>query len=192
MQHPHVLASASTHEKMALLIIAMINNFDFDGADELLPKAEKAAERLAVLKVAAKTHDVPIIYVNDNYGHWDSDFRSTVRRAQQGKGRRIAELLEPVPGDYSVVKPRNSGFFATPLAILLEHLSVERTVLGGIATNLCVLHTVRDACLHGFKVTVVEDGVAAEDDDSNDFTLRQMEKFLRVDVKHAEAIDLIP
>lgn len=166
----------------------MINTFDFDGADRLLPKALAAARQLGRLKREAKAQGAPVIYVNDHYGHWNSSFGDTLERARASAGRDIIDLLEPDAEDYSVLKPQNSGFYATPLALLLAHLNVKRLIVGGVATNICVLYTVQDARMRQFEVTVVSDGVAAEDEASHRFALEQMRQFLGASVAPAAQV----
>ncbi len=75
---------------------------------------------------------VPAIYVNDNHGHWRSDFRQVVQRLDRGgrrTGRAIAEAPAPRADDYSVLKPKHSAFFATPLDLLLRHLRVNGLIV---------------------------------------------------------------
>src|SRR5688572_19878399 len=68
--------SAPDECRVALLVIDMINAFDFDGAEAMLPRALAAAKATAALKRRARKADVPVVYVNDNFGKWRSDFRS--------------------------------------------------------------------------------------------------------------------
>jgi nicotinamidase/pyrazinamidase len=54
-----------------------------------------------------------------------------------------------------------SGFAHTELAALLAARGVHRLFVGGLATDYCVLATVRDACAAGFAVVVLTDAVHA-------------------------------
>src|SRR4051812_33581115 len=110
--------------RLALLIVDMINAFDFDGASTMLPRALAAARAVAALGQRARRADVPVIYVNDNFGRWRSDFRSILDHVLDGgcPGKPIAELLRPHPDDYFVLKPKHSGFQFTTLDVLLAHL----------------------------------------------------------------------
>src|SRR3954453_3422563 len=74
--------------RVALLIIDMINAFEFDGAQAMLPRALAAAEAIAARKRRAGAAGIPAVYVNDNFGRWRSDFRSTLAHC----------LREGVPG----------------------------------------------------------------------------------------------
>lgn len=54
-----------------------------------------------------------------------------------------------------------SGFEGTELASELRRRGVSRVFVGGLATDYCVLNTVRDALRNGFEVYVLEDAVRA-------------------------------
>src|SRR5213082_2089557 len=132
---------------VALLLIDVINDLEFESGEGLLLHALPMAEKLSVLKRHAKEADVPVIYVNDNFGKWQSDFKKILDHClEEGvRGRPFAELLRPEDDDYFVLKPKHSGFFSTTLDILLSYLGVETLVLTGIAGNICVLFTANDA-----------------------------------------------
>ena len=134
----------------ALLLIDVINDLAFEGSDALVAQAEPMARRLATLKRRATAAGVPIIYINDNFGQWRSDFRKTVAHctARLVAGPpRVARVCGRPRDDYFVLKPKHSGFFDTTLDTLLETLRVRRVILTGIAGNICVLFT-RERRLH--------------------------------------------
>ena len=62
----------------ALLLIDVVNDLAFPGSGVLVEQAEPMSMRLAAFKKRAAKAGVPIIYVNDNFGQWRSDFRRTV------------------------------------------------------------------------------------------------------------------
>jgi nicotinamidase-related amidase len=123
-----------------LLIIDTINDLEFPGGEKVLPWAEKMASRLATFRSKAHRAGLPVIYVNDNFGHWQSNFLQVYQYCTRGgaRGRDVSRKLKPTAKDYFILKPRHSGFFATSLVPLLEHLGAKRLILAGIATNLCV------------------------------------------------------
>ena len=106
---------------------------------------------------------MPIIYVNDNFGTWQSDFRKLVRRCLEPScpGKPVADILKPDEDDYFVLKPKHSGFFATPLELLLKFLGARRLIVTGIAGNSCVLYTAGDAYMRDFQLIVPADCVAS-------------------------------
>src|SRR5689334_17182178 len=153
----------------ALLLIDVINDLDFAGAEALIAEAEPMARRLAALKRRAARAGVPIVYVNDNFGQWRSDFRQTVahctRRAS--RGRRVSMRLRPTRGDYFVLKPMHSGFHGTALARLLEDLGTRRVILTGLAGNICVLFTANDAYMRGLRIYAPADCTASNTREDN-------------------------
>lgn len=168
----------------ALLLIDVINDFDFPEAEKLLRHAVLAAERLAKLKKRLKDGGVPVIYVNDNFGRWQSDFREQVERCTAGgsRGAEIARLLLPDPDDYFVLKPKHSGFYSTPLDVLLVDLKAQTLVLAGFAGDICVLYTANDAYMREFRIVAAADCIASESASSNRAALEHMEKRLKAKV----------
>src|SRR5436190_20323756 len=117
--------------KRALLLIDFFNPMDFVGGAALARFALVAAKRAAVLKAALRRARVPAIYANDNFGHWQSEFSTLVGRCAQLRGPpgEIARALTPQPGDLSVLKPRHSAFYGTPLEFLLDELGTRTLIL---------------------------------------------------------------
>lgn len=171
--------------KSCLLIIDMINQFKFKGADRLLPAVERTARRIAGLKRHMKQAGLPVVYVNDNFGKWQSDFRKLVARCldERCRGKGIARILIPEDDDYFVLKPKHSGFHATPLELLLRYLKVGRVIITGIAGDNCVLFTAADAYMREFDVAVPSDCVVSLDAKSNHSALEHMRATLKADVR---------
>src|SRR5687767_15775376 len=92
---------------IALLLVDVINDLDFPGSGPLIKEAQAMAKRLARLAARARKASVPVIYVNDNFGRWQSDWRMVVQRCRDksSPGRRVVELLLPSRDDYFVLKP---------------------------------------------------------------------------------------
>ena len=147
----------------ALLVIDMLSTWDFPDGEAMLAAAARIAPCIADLRRRCRAAGVPVIYANDNQGRWRSDFREVVAAALEhgGRGARIAELLKPGGDDYFVLKPKHSGFHATPLDLLLRHLQVRRLVVTGVSGDQCVLYTVADARMHDYEIVVPRDCVAS-------------------------------
>ena len=147
----------------AVLLIDVVNPFDFEGASDLLRHALPAARRIAALRKRARASGTPVVYVNDNFGDWHSGLAELVERCVASPlARDFIEPLRPEPEDYYVLKPRHSGFLSTSLDPLLDRLGVRRVVLAGVAAHICVLFTAIDAYMRGFEVAVASDCVASE------------------------------
>lgn len=169
----------------ALLLIDVINDLDFPGGEALLREALPAAHRIARLKQRAREAQVPVIYVNDNFGRWRSDFRQQVEHClgPTSKGKTLASLLRPEQEDYFVLKPRHSGFYSTSLDVLLKQLDVSRLIITGFSTEICVIYTANDAYMRGFDLVIPSDCVAAESATASRNALKQMKRFLKAEVK---------
>src|SRR5947208_12633920 len=131
--------SAPDKSEVALIIVDVINDLDFPEAKQLARFIPELADKIARLKRRAKAATVPVIYVNDNFGRWRSDFRALIEHCREGKARLLIEKLYPEQDDYFVLKPKHSGFFSSTLETLLRYLGVRRLIITGIAGNFCVL-----------------------------------------------------
>jgi nicotinamidase-related amidase len=176
---------------VALLLIDWINDLEFDGGDKLLPQALAAAKATAALRARAKRAGVPVVYCNDNFGRWRSDFRSLLEHVLHDdvRGKPIAELLKPDDDDYFVLKPKHSGFHSTTLEVLLAHLGARTLILTGIAGNFCVLFTAQDAYMHNFELVVPRDCLASEEEADNRHALEHMAKTCKADTGPSAGID---
>jgi nicotinamidase-related amidase len=177
---------------VALLLLDVINDLEFEEGDRLLRHALPMARALAALKQRAKAAAIPAIYVNDNYGRWQSDFTRQVEHCMQdgARGRPMVELLLPEERDYFVLKPKHSGFFSTTLDVLLDYLKGRTLVLTGVAGNICVLFTANDAYMRDFNLVVPSDCCASNEPEENQHALEQIRKVLKADTTPATALDL--
>jgi len=186
--HGNVPDAAET----CLLIIDMINAFAFDDADKFFPGVVQAAERIAGLKRQAAAARVPTIYVNDNFGKWRNDFHKLVEYCltNRCRGQAVAHMLRPGEEDYFVLKPKHSGFFATPLELLLKFLGTRRLILTGVAGDTCVLYTAADAYMRDFALCVPSDCTVSLDPASNKSALDHMSATLKANINPSTLIQL--
>lgn len=183
--------SCPDSSRVALLIIDMINHLDFPEAEQLRPQATAAARKIAALAERARAARVPVIYVNDNFGRWRSDFHATLEHVlHHTAGRELAETLRPHDIDYFVLKPKHSGFFATALDILLGYLDVRWLILTGISGDICVLFTANDAHMRDYGLVVPEDCIASASPQENQHALAMMRATMHVDTTPSDELDL--
>ena len=182
--------SAPDKSKAALLLIDVINDFDFPEGEELLKLAMPAGKNIAALKQRAKEAEIPAVYVNDNFGRWQSDFKKIVAHSRIARGKDFVEMLLPDEHDYFVLKPKHSGFYSTSLQLVLTHLGARNLILTGIAGNNCVLFTANDAYMRDFKIFIPSDCVVSNTEEENRHALKQMETVLKADIKPGSEVDL--
>ncbi len=177
---------------VALLLIDVINDLEFDGGEKLLPHALPMAQRLAVLKTRAQETKIPVVYVNDNMGRWQSDFHAVVDACcdDRVRGHEISNLLKPNEQDYFVLKPKHSGFYSTTLDLLLQYLGARTLILCGLAGDICVLFTANDAYMRDFNLVVPRDGMASESEANNTHALEIMQRVLKAHTPSIEELDL--
>jgi nicotinamidase-related amidase len=171
--------------KRALILVDFINLFDFEHSEKLATRAVEAAKRTAALKRRTKAAGMPCIYANDNFGHWTSEFSALVQQClgKGGASGEVARSLQPGPGDYSVLKPRHSAFYETPLEFLLQELKVGSLILAGLSTDMCVSATAQDAYVRQYKLWVPADCVAADTAEHERQALELMQRTLKADIR---------
>lgn len=174
----------------ALLLIDVINDVDFPGNEGLLVELPSLVQSLSTLKRAAKKAACPVIYVNDNFQQWRSSFEQTLAHCirNESPGRQMARQLAPDKDDYFVLKPMHSGFYCTPLELLLAELKIRKLILGGVAGNICVFFTASDAYMRGFELAVPADCIASNTRQDNEHALQQMALIHRADIRRSSEI----
>ncbi|MCW3052843.1 MAG: Isochorismatase [Chthonomonadales bacterium] len=177
---------------VALLIIDMINDFEFPGGEALLAEALPVAECIERLKRRAQSEGIPVLYVNDNFGKWRSDFQQQVQHCLHDgvRGQPVVQLLVPDKEDYFVLKPKHSAFYATPLELLLSYLKVSTLILTGIAGDNCVLFTAGDAFLRDYHLCIPSDCIASQTPEDNRRSLELMAKTFDADIRPSQDLDL--
>src|SRR6266403_3257457 len=186
------LNHAPDRAETALLLIDVINDLEFDDGEKLLGQALPMAVSLAALKRRAKVAGIPVIYVNDNFGRWRSDFSKLVRHCleQNVRGRPVVAQLTPDEDDYFILKPKHSAFFQTNLEILLDYLGATTLILTGMAGDICVLFSANDAYMRDFRIFVPPDCIACETDERSREALILMQRVLKANISPSLDLEL--
>jgi nicotinamidase-related amidase len=189
--HP---ATAFPQAHAALLLIDVINPFNFRGGPTFAKRWLPVARRIARLRDRFYRRQLPIVYVNDNFGQWRSDFKAMVKLcgAKGMPGAPIVELLAPGPGDFFVLKPTLSGFHETPLQMLLKSGGISTVALAGFAADICVFFTAADAHMREYRIMVPEDCVASEVDAERRRVLKSMRRLFRARTEPVARMRLPP
>jgi nicotinamidase-related amidase len=178
---------------MCLLIIDMINDFRFPKAEHMFPEVLSVAERIAELKVRMKAAALPTIYINDNFGQWRSNLPQLVKEclSERCRGRAVVQRLQPDENDYIVLKPRHSGFFGTPLELLLTVVGAHRLIITGIATDSCVLYTAADAYMRDYELIVPCDCVATVNPEAHGHALHHIQTMLKANIRRSSTVSIV-
>jgi nicotinamidase-related amidase len=175
--------------RTALLVIDMINSYDFDDAETLTRNVERVLPQMAdLIERAADEPDALTIYVNDNFGTWTSNRDDLVKEAMDSRFRELIEPIAPKEDTLFVVKARHSAFYQTPLEYLLSQEDVDRVVMIGQVTEQCILYSALDAYIRHIKVVIPRDAVAQIHDELADAALKMME--VNMDAEVVDAADV--
>jgi nicotinamidase-related amidase len=169
-----------------LILIDYINPLNFPGAEKLAKPALAAAKATVRLRERLDGKKVAVVYANDNYGAWTSDFQALVAQCSERDdiSGEIARMLAPRPTDMTLLKPRHSAFFCSALELLLKEMGARELILTGLATDICVQMSAADAFLRGYEhVWVPADCTAAETTKSKNASLEYMRDVLKCDVR---------
>lgn len=186
----------------ALLVIDMQNDFcakggmmDAEGLD--LGHVQAMAKRLPRLIDAARNAGVLVIFVRNVYSTSANWYLSDVW-LEQAERRRKGSYIErdvcgpdswngefygdirPLPEEPVVTKHRFSAFLRTELETILRSHGIRTVVLTGVATNVCVETTAREAFLRDYYVVMTTDGTATYSLEEHDATLRTIDRYFGV------------
>ena len=168
--------------KTALIVVDMLNSYEHADAENLTRSVEETLPAMERLLERAAGDDVLTIYVNDNFGAWNSNRDELVETVMGGEFAHLVEPIAPKDETLFVVKARHSIFYQTPLEYLLQEHDVDRVVLIGQVTEQCILYSALDAYIRRFQVVVPRDAVAHIHEQLADAALELMEVNMYVEV----------
>ncbi|ODR79992.1 nicotinamidase [Haladaptatus sp. W1] len=172
----------------ALIVIDMLN--DFVTGKIAAERAEQIISPLDRLTAAARENGVPVIYAND--AHRPEDFELDVwgEHAMQGtEGAAVIPELEPDEGDHVFEKRTYDAFYGTALDEHLRSLGVDRVVLTGLHTNMCVRHASAGAFFRGYDIVIPGDCVEAFSEEAHTEGLEYLADVYNAEITTAD--DLI-
>jgi nicotinamidase-related amidase len=172
--------------KDALLVVDVIQDFEHEDGDALLESFRARHPALVQALAHARASGIPVVYANDSRGVWDGDAGRLVRQAIAGRGGELVKAVAPKEGDRFVVKPRYSAFDHTPLDLILRELEIERILLAGAATEMCVVQTAIDAKEEGLKVSILADACATTDERMERLAFEYAEKIVGAVVERSD------
>ena len=183
--------------KAALILIDLINEIidekgKFAGAGyaEAVKRRGLIAKANAAIAAARRNgHAVVFVRVGFPADYADCPGQSPLFAGAKAYGAlqldswatEIHAGLDRQPGDPVIRKPRVSALYGTSLEALLRAQGIGTVLLGGVATDLTVQTTARDAHDRDYQVVVLEDLCAAGNDQEHDQTIALLGKIARID-----------
>jgi ureidoacrylate peracid hydrolase len=161
-------------------------------------EAEAMVPRLIRFIEEARRVSLPIIYIKTTHSEW-TDTPAWVYRKSQEKalktcregswGAEFYDGISPLPDERVVTKHRYSAFINTDLNTVLKAKGIQSVLVTGVATNVCVETTARDAYMFDYYVTMVEDCAAAYDAKLHETTLENIRRHFGLVASSREIVD---
>jgi len=175
----------------ALIVVDMQNDFVRKGAPLEVPTAIGTAAAQKALILAFRNRKLPVVYTKFlSHPHyyllweWSPQCKPPTKCCWKGHQRHYADInatrdctdiideLSPSPDDIIIEKFGYGAFHGTPLADILHSRGVTTLAITGTVTQICVEETAREAMHHGFRTTMIEDGVSSFAPDLHAATLK--------------------
>jgi ureidoacrylate peracid hydrolase len=138
-------------------------------------RLEETLAECAALLEEARSQGLPVIYTRAVSRADGADAMPGIEALEAARGAdedpiqdedawssQIMDAVAPQPGDVVLTKPRWDAFFATELEGILRRLDVDRLLIAGLQTNVCIDTTARTALMKNFRVAVPEDAVSTD------------------------------
>jgi nicotinamidase/pyrazinamidase len=171
----------------AVLVVDMLRGFLEEGYPLYMgEECRSIIPNIKRLLESESAAGAKIFFICDNHAPDDLEFKMFPPHCIEGT---IETEVIPELASYSgeiIPKRRYSGFFDTELEEKLKQLNPEKLIVCGVATNICVMHTVADARNRDYEVEVPVDCVASFNEEAHRFALDHIEKVLGARLTAAE------
>jgi len=167
------ILSAVVGDSVALLIIDIQNDY-FEGGKHTLANTLEALANAEDVLAKFRDKGLPVIHIQH------------VNRVGAGFfepntwGMEIHEKLTPRDNETVILKRSPSSFLGTELGDLLTEKGINRLVISGMQTNVCVQATTKDAKRFGYQITLLEDACAAKSLEIHEKTIEALREFATI------------
>lgn len=170
----------------ALLAVDVQRDFEPGGA-LAVPEGDEIVPVLAAWVREFDRRNLPVIASRDWHpeghcsfgeqgGRWPPHCIAGTPGAEIDPGLELPEDVTVISKAQTVEKDAYSAFEDTGLHALLQEKGVERLFIGGLATDVCVLNTARDALDNGYHVVLLRDAVRAIDPAGGEKAIEELER----------------
>lgn len=182
--------------KGALIVVDMLNDF-FERSPVLAMQRSRLVENTNILARAFRSAGSTVFWVRQEFAPDLHDAFLDMRNNRSSitvvgtAGCEFLPELELFPADLVIVKKRYSAFFGTDLDARLAEIQPDLLVIAGVNTHACVRMTAIDAYQRDFEIIIAADGVASNDPEHHDVTLRYLDGNIARVLPTAEIVGLI-
>jgi len=165
----------------AVLVVDMLNDFTLEDAPLRVEQNKAIIPNIRRLTEDKRKSGVPIVYVCDAHAQDDKEFAIWPKHCVKGtKGAQVVDELTPQQGDFLVEKTTYDGFYSTVLDELLSSLGVDRLIITGCVSNICILHTASSAVLRGYDVEIPLNCISSLNESSKQCAIDHFKNVLNV------------
>ena len=180
----------------ALLLVDMQNSFLHPEGENYYPQPEGFVDNVALLLNAARSKGSLVVHTIDRHRRGFTDFESKRLPPHCLNDEFNAEYFNEFGpsgrgNEIEIVKRRYSAFFATELSLFLNEQSVDKVVICGLKTNVCVRATVQDAFAYGFNVHVVREATSSNRAQLAESSLEDIDRYFGRVISMKQALDLL-
>jgi ureidoacrylate peracid hydrolase len=193
-----ILADKVRPQHTAVLLVDVQNDFCAKGGamhreGRDLSLVQAMVPRLANFIEAARAAGVKCVWIRNVYNTGPNWYLSEVWLEQAKRRRNGAYVQYPVcepgawngdfyqvrpqPDEVIVTKHRYGAFESTDLDLVLRSMGVRTVIMTGIATNVCVETTARQAFLRDYYVVFASDCTATYSQAQHDATLSNIDQY---------------
>ena len=180
-------APGNARHRLALVLVDVNRSFfDPDGPFHY-PEAHETLGPIAALLEAARSGGRLVVHAREAHRRGLHDFERPKLPEHSYVGDRDQEPypgFEEREGEVVIPKRRFSAFFATDLALVLQEQHVERVIIAGVKTNVCIRATVQDAFAYGFKPVIARGSVSSNRRHLHEASLEDIQRYI------GEVVDL--
>lgn len=181
--------------KTAVLVVDMIRDFtDLEHGRVANPISAALVPVVQEFVEAARARDALIIWFIDQHRAGKPDWELEHVRPhgeENTKGVELDPRLQPKPEDYVVIKRRYSAFVGTDLDLILRDNHIERVILTGTKTNVCIRATATDAFERNYAVIVPRECVATDKAHLHEANLEDIGKYMGKVLSAQETLTLL-
>lgn len=177
---------------IALLVIDMTKAFASTEGSVFHPEAASIVQNISEVVDEARSSGVPVIWTVDFHRKDKPDWELKWVRDHGMEGTQDVEFREDLsPNDDEIVlkKRRYSAFFGTDLDLILRDYGIDKLVLTGTKTNVCIRATAQDAFALNYRVFLPRECTSTDDETLQRVNLEDIDNYMGEVVGIDEAID---
>lgn len=184
-------------DRTALILIDVIADFFEPGAPNHYARSLEVLPAIRTLLDRARAGDRLVVHAVERHrpGLHDHEWRRLSPHSFVGSPEAAyVHGFEPDPTrvrEVEVPKRRYSAFFATDLALLLDEQGIERIILVGVKTNVCLRATAQDGFGHGFDVVVPREATNSNRPSLEEASLEDISRYLGYVVDLRTALEML-